>query len=157
VGVYLSPPDHALVLCVDEKSKIQALNRTQPVLPMGLGYVEGVTHDYVRHGTTTLFAALDIATGTVQTATPPSGVSRVSAPPRRLHPAGAGRPPDRRQDVTINGSPSLRRLGHQEGRIASAIARSGPPPHHDAMNGNAAIDTLRCSAHSHWTPTRCRR
>src|SRR6478752_5045861 len=67
VGLYLHPPDHALVLCVDEKSQIQALNRTQPVLPMGLGYVEGVTHDYVRHGTTTLFAALDIATGTVFT------------------------------------------------------------------------------------------
>ena len=65
VGLYLNPPDHALVLCVDEKSQIQALNRTQPLLPMGLGYVEGVTHDYVRHGTTTLFAALDMATGTV--------------------------------------------------------------------------------------------
>jgi len=67
VGLYLNPPDHALVLCVDEKSQIQALNRTQPVLPMGLGYVEGVTHDYVRHGTTTLFAALDIANGKVFT------------------------------------------------------------------------------------------
>ena len=66
-GLYLNPPDHALVLCVDEKSQIQALNRTQPVLPMGLGYVEGITHDYVRNGTTTLFAALDIATGTVFT------------------------------------------------------------------------------------------
>lgn len=65
VGLYLNPPDHAVVLSVDEKSQIQALDRTQPVLPMGLGYVEGVTHDYVRHGTTTLFAALDIATGTV--------------------------------------------------------------------------------------------
>ena len=65
VGLYLNPPDHAMVLCVDEKSQIQALNRTQPLLPMGLGYVEGVTHDYVRHGTTTLFAALDIATGQV--------------------------------------------------------------------------------------------
>jgi putative transposase len=67
IGLYLNPPDHALVLCVDEKSQIQALNRTQPVLPMGLGYVEGVTHDYVRHGTTTLFAALDISTGAVFT------------------------------------------------------------------------------------------
>ena len=67
VGLYLNPPDHALVLCVDEKSQIQALNRTQPVLPMGLGYVEGITHDYVRHGTTTLFAALDVATGVVFT------------------------------------------------------------------------------------------
>jgi putative transposase len=65
VGLYLNPPDHAIVLCVDEKSQIQALDRTQPVLPMGMGYVEGVTHDYVRHGTTTLFAALDIANGTV--------------------------------------------------------------------------------------------
>lgn len=67
VGLYLNPPDNALVLCVDEKSQIQALDRTQPLLPMGLGYVEGVTHDYVRHGTTTLFAALDVATGRVLT------------------------------------------------------------------------------------------
>jgi putative transposase len=65
VGLYLNPPDKALVLCVDEKTQVQALNRTQPVLPLGLGYVEGVTHDYIRHGTTTLFAALNVATGTV--------------------------------------------------------------------------------------------
>jgi putative transposase len=67
VGLYLTPPDKALVLCVDEKSQIQALDRTQPLLPLGLGYVEGVTHDYVRHGTTTLYAALDIASGQVLT------------------------------------------------------------------------------------------
>jgi putative transposase len=67
VGLYLNPPDHAIVLCVDEKSQIQALDRTQPGLPLGLGYVEGVTHDYVRHGTTTLFAALDVASGRVLT------------------------------------------------------------------------------------------
>jgi putative transposase len=67
VGLYLNPPDKALVLCVDEKSQIQALDRTQPLLPMGLGYVEGVTHDYVRHGTMTLYAALDVATGQVIT------------------------------------------------------------------------------------------
>ncbi len=67
VGLYLNPPDNALVLCVDEKSQIQALERTQPLLPLGLGYVEGVTHNYVRHGTTTLFAALDIASGRVLT------------------------------------------------------------------------------------------
>lgn len=67
VGLYLNPPENAVVLGVDEKSQIQALDRTQPMLPMGLGYVEGVTHDYVRHGTTTLFAALDIASGTVIT------------------------------------------------------------------------------------------
>jgi putative transposase len=67
VGLYLNPPDHAVVLCVDEKTQVQALERTQPLLPMGLGYVEGVTHDYIRHGTTTLFAALDVATGEVIT------------------------------------------------------------------------------------------
>ena len=67
VGLYLNPPDHAVVLCVDEKSQCQALERSQPMLPMELGYVEGVTHDYVRHGTTTLFAALDIANGQVLT------------------------------------------------------------------------------------------
>jgi putative transposase len=67
VGLYLNPPNNALVLCVDEKTQVQALERTQPLLPMGLGYVEGVTHDYVRHGTTTLFAALDIANGSVIT------------------------------------------------------------------------------------------
>lgn len=67
VGLYLSPPENAVVLCVDEKSQIQALERTQPMLPMGLGYVQGVTHDYQRHGTTTLFAALDIANGEVIT------------------------------------------------------------------------------------------
>lgn len=50
VGLYLNPPDLAMVLCVDEKSQIQALDRTQPMLPLGLGYVEGVTHDYIRHG-----------------------------------------------------------------------------------------------------------
>lgn len=67
VGLYLNPPDHAIVLGVDEKSQVQALDRTQPMLPLGLGYVEGVTHDYVRHGTTTLFAALDLASGRVLT------------------------------------------------------------------------------------------
>jgi putative transposase len=65
VGLYLRPPDNALVLCVDEKSQCQALERTQPMLPLGLGYVEGVTHDYVRHGTTTLFAALNVLNGAV--------------------------------------------------------------------------------------------
>lgn len=65
VGLYLNPPDKALVLCVDEKSQCQALERTQPMLPMGLGYVEGFTHDYKRHGTTTLFAALNVLSGQV--------------------------------------------------------------------------------------------
>mgnify|MGYP001816203896 CR=1 FL=1 len=65
VGLYLNPPDKAMVLCVDEKSQIQALDRSQPVLPMGLGYLQGITHQYQRHGTLTLFAALDLATGEV--------------------------------------------------------------------------------------------
>lgn len=65
VGLYLDPPDRALVLCVDEKSQIQALNRTQPLLPMRPGQPERRTHDYVRHGTTSLFAAFDVASGRV--------------------------------------------------------------------------------------------
>jgi transposase len=65
VGLYLNPPDKALVLCVDEKAQIQALDRTQPVLPMRPGQVERRTHDYTRHGTTSLFAALNVATGKV--------------------------------------------------------------------------------------------
>ena len=65
VGLYLDPPARALVLCVDEKSQIQALDRSQPLLPMRPGQVERRTHDYVRHGTTSLFAALDVKTGEV--------------------------------------------------------------------------------------------
>jgi len=65
VGLYLNPPEHAVVLCVDEKSQVQALDRSQPVLPMMPGMPEKRTHDYVRHGTVDLFAAFDIATGLV--------------------------------------------------------------------------------------------
>jgi transposase len=65
VGLYLDPPERAIVLCTDEKSQIQALNRSQPVLPMMPGMPERRTHDYVRHGVSSLFAALDIATGQV--------------------------------------------------------------------------------------------
>jgi transposase len=65
VGLYLDPPDKALVLCVDEKSQIQALDRTQPGLPMKKGRAGTMTHDYKRNGTTTLFAALDVATGKI--------------------------------------------------------------------------------------------
>jgi len=65
VGLYFNPPEHAVVLCVDEKSQIQALERSQPLLPMRPGQAERRTHDYRRHGTTTLFAALDIKTGNV--------------------------------------------------------------------------------------------
>ena len=69
VGLYMNPPDRALVLCVDEKPSIQALERTAPVLPMCPGQIERRTHDYIRHGTTDLFAALDIKTGKVIGAT----------------------------------------------------------------------------------------
>ena len=71
VGLYLNPPDKALVICVDEKSQCQALERTQPMLPMGFGYAQGVTHDYKRHGTTTLFAALNVINGAVLTTCKP--------------------------------------------------------------------------------------
>jgi transposase len=65
VGLYMNPPDHALVFCVDEKSQIQALDRTQPLLPMRPGQAEQRTHDYKRHGTTSLFAALELKTSRV--------------------------------------------------------------------------------------------
>ena len=65
VGLYLDPPERALVLCVDEKSQIQALDRTQPLLPMRPGQPERRTHDYVRHGTTSLFAALEVVSGKI--------------------------------------------------------------------------------------------
>jgi len=71
VGLYLNPPENAIVLCVDEKSQIQALDRTMPVLPMQPGKIEARSHDYVRHGTTTLFAALEIASGKVTAALKP--------------------------------------------------------------------------------------
>ena len=65
VGLYLNPPDRAVVLSVDEKSQIQALDRTQPALPLGHGYLETRTHDYVRHGTATLFAAMCVMDGRI--------------------------------------------------------------------------------------------
>jgi hypothetical protein len=65
VGLYLNPPDHAIILSVDEKSQIQALDRTQPGLPLKQGRASTMTHDYKRHGTTTLFAALDLLEGKV--------------------------------------------------------------------------------------------
>ena len=71
VGLYLNPPDRAVVVCIDEKSQIQALDRTAPILPIRPGLPEKATHDYVRHGTTTLFAALEVATGKVTDACHP--------------------------------------------------------------------------------------
>ena len=71
VGLYLNPPDKAVVVCIDEKSQIQALDRTAPIPPIRPGLPEKATHDYVRHGTTTLFAALEVATGKVTDACHP--------------------------------------------------------------------------------------
>jgi hypothetical protein len=65
IGVYLNPPDKAVVLCCDEKSQCQALQRSQPGLPLAQGHIRTVTHDYYRHGTVTLFAALDYLSGKV--------------------------------------------------------------------------------------------
>jgi transposase len=66
VGLYLNPPDNAVVLCIDEKSQVQALNRTAPILPIMPGVPEKQTHDYIRNGTTTLFAALEVASGRIE-------------------------------------------------------------------------------------------
>ena len=79
VGLYLNPPDKAVVLCVDEKSQIQALDRTQPGLPMKKGRASTMTHDYKRNGTTTLFAALDVKTGEVIGECLPSTAPRSSS------------------------------------------------------------------------------
>jgi hypothetical protein len=76
VGLYLSPPDKAIVVCVDEKPQAQALERTAPVLPVRPDVTEKRAHDYIRHGTTTLFAALEIATGKVTDACYPAAASR---------------------------------------------------------------------------------
>ena len=88
VGLYLNPPDKAVVLPIDEKSQIQALDRTAPILPLRPGLPEKATHDYVRHGTTTLFAALEIATGKVTDA----------CYPRHRHEGVAALPQTRRED-----------------------------------------------------------
>ena len=81
VGLYLYPPEHAIVLCVDEKSQIQALERTQPVRPVRPGRPERHTHDYVHHGTATLFAALEVATGHVTDALAPHATATPSSWP----------------------------------------------------------------------------
>jgi transposase len=88
VGLYLAPPQDAVVLCVDEKSQILALDRTAPMLPMQPGLPERRTADYVRHGTTTLFAALEIATGKVTGACQPRHLwlgTRAQRQDPRLH------------------------------------------------------------------------
>ena len=95
VGLYLNPPENAIVLCMDEKSQIQALDRTQPWLPIKQGRAGTMTHDYKRNGTTTLFAALDVLTGErdrpVPAAPPPRRVPEVPAHDRPRGPQRASR------------------------------------------------------------------
>jgi hypothetical protein len=95
-GLYLDPPGRALILCADEKSQIQALDRTQPVLPMSLGVAEKRTHDYVRYGTTTLFAALDVAServiGKVHRRRDAGGPGHSPDPGQLQYPQDAGHP-----------------------------------------------------------------
>lgn len=117
-GLYLSPPDNALVLCVDEKSQIQALERTQPLLPMGLGYVEGVTHDYVRYGTTTLFAALNVANGQV--------ISRVRPLHRHQEFLEFLRHIDKQTPVRPRPTPHRRQLHHAQARQGQELAGTSP-------------------------------
>ena len=122
VGLYLDPPESAVVLCVDEKTQVQALDRSAPVLPMMPGMPEKRTHDYVRHGITSLFAALDIATGQVIIlAASPAPLRRVPEVPHQDRHAGPGRP--RR-------APHLRQLRHPQDRRDQELAGSPPPlPH----------------------------
>lgn len=126
-GLYLNPPDHALVLCVDEKSQIQALERTQPLLPMGLGYVEGVTHDYVRHGTTTLFAALDVANGQV--------ISRVRKHHRHQEFLDFLRQIDKQTPPRLGSAPDRGQLRHPQARQGQGMA-SAPPALPDALHAH---------------------
>ena len=119
VGLYLDPPERAVVLCVDEKSQIQALNRFQPILPMMPGTPERRSHDYVRHGTTSLFAALDMATGKVIGSSPPAPpgheFKKFLDPDRRGGPRRARRAPDPRQ------------LRHPQDPRHQALAAAPPP------------------------------
>jgi transposase len=114
IGLYLNPPDKALVLCVDEKSQVQALERTQPLLPMGFGYVEGVTHDYVRHGTTTLFAALTCSMALYSRSAGRAIVIRSSWASCARSKGGAGRPRDPHRS---------RQLRHPQASQGQGVAR----------------------------------
>ena len=127
VGLYLNPPENAIVLCMDEKSQIQALDRTQPSLPMKPGRAGTMTHDYKRNGTTTLFAALDVLTGSVIGAVPaPPPSHRVPEVPQD----------DRREVPKRTAGPSdPRQLRHPQ------------PPQRQGMAGQAPRFVL------HFTPT----
>jgi hypothetical protein len=119
VGLYLNPPEKAIVLCMDEKSQIQALDRTQASLPMKKGRAGTMTHDYKRNGTTTLFAALDVLTGSVIGECLPRHrhirVPEVPAHDRPRVPNGLRDPPDPRQ------------LLNPQARERQEVAREAPP------------------------------
>ncbi len=119
VGLYLAPPANAVVVCIDEKTQVQALDRTAPILPLRPGIPEKATHDYVRHGTTTLFAALEVATGKVTDACYPRHTNteflaflKTSRRPTR---AAAAR--------------GLRQLRHPQAPQRAGLAREEPPDH----------------------------
>ena len=156
VGLYLDPPDEALVLCVDEKSQFQALERTQPLLPLGFGYVEGVTHDYVRHGTTTLFAALDCSRRqrphAMPQAPPASGVPRLSAGDRA---GGAGGPrhPRHRSTTTPPTNIPRSRPGSPRGPAGSSI--SFPPTARGSTWSSASSPTSATRRSGAARSTRC--
>ena len=130
VGLYHNPPERAVVLCVDEKSGTQALDRSQPVLPMMPGMPERRSHDYVRHGTTSLFAAFNIADGTV--------ISELHrAPPRHRVPQVPG--PDRQGRARRAGrAPGLRQPGHPQDRRYPRLA-DPPPPLSPALHAHRVV------------------
>ncbi|MFI5635771.1 IS630 family transposase [Streptomyces sp. NPDC051664] len=149
VGLYLDPPERALVFCVDEKSQIQALDRSQPVLPMMPGVPERATRDYVHAGTTTLFAALEVATGKVigslhrrhraEEFKKPSRTARQTyRSPTRCHVSdvGAGRrPSDRREDMTLAAPQTV--LKHASFGVFKAV-------HHAALLGPVKCCQATC-------------
>jgi hypothetical protein len=126
VGLSLAPPENAVVLCVDGKSQIQSLDRTAPMLPMGRGLPARRSHDYVRHGTSTLFAALEIATGTVTAACKPRHTIRSSSPSSNRSPA-----PSRTCDGQLRRPQEGRepRLAHSQRTLASRTTSPRPPGH----------------------------
>jgi putative transposase len=138
VGLYLNPPDKAVVLCVDEKSQIQALERTQPMLPMGFGYIEGVTHDYRRHGTTTLFAALNVLDGASSPNANPAIVIRSSSPS-----CVTSRPACRPSSTSISSSTTTPPTSIPRSELGSPAARVGtftsrPPTPRGSTKSNAS-------------------
>ena len=123
VGLYLNPPDRAIVLCVDEKSQVQALNRTEPILPLAPGIPARQSHDYERHGVTSLFAAMDVASGVT--------ISNGSVATRSV---GADDGPPRFDEVLVETEKGTEHPG------LSAKIRSGNPKHLSFANHLHRLD-----------------